>query len=315
MRLLLPAPSFTGSATAGTVVTSSSNAARQSYRLVPCAAWTAPPSTPATDKSHHVDSSCSPLQHTIGLRSAPARRRTDTRTHAFWRRGRKQQDAGAAAVETIARPDECVLATADPRLLSTATQRLLFPVHDARCCENTSFAWPRNSSERFSNTHRLAPARRAWRCCDRVLSFDVVVQKDDTVDSIARKLALPREVLLSANGGPSLSRALKCCLQRRSDDQRVTGRLTVAALRSPYKRRDAPQAARSSRPVRSCTLWWARSRLLRAMRCRAVRRPNSRSLAGASCTRQLKLSRICGDASDRHHMPPSLVSTYVCAHC
>ena len=36
----------------------------------------------------------------------------------------------------------------------------------------------------------------------RVLSFDVVVQKDDTVDSIAQKLGLPHEVLLAANKGP-----------------------------------------------------------------------------------------------------------------
>ncbi len=41
------------------------------------------------------------------------------------------------------------------------------------------------------------------RCRGRVLSFEVTVQKDDTVDSIAAKLGLPREVLLSANGGPS----------------------------------------------------------------------------------------------------------------
>ena len=40
------------------------------------------------------------------------------------------------------------------------------------------------------------------RCCGRVLSFEVTVQKDDTVDSIAGKLGLPRDVLLSANGGP-----------------------------------------------------------------------------------------------------------------
>ena len=37
----------------------------------------------------------------------------------------------------------------------------------------------------------------------RVLSFDVIVQKDDTVDSIVQKLAVPREVLLAANGGQS----------------------------------------------------------------------------------------------------------------
>ena len=47
-----------------------------------------------------------------------------------------------------------------------------------------------------------------FRSCDRVLSFDVVVQKDDTVDSIAAKLGLPRDVLLSANGGPSCSSVL-----------------------------------------------------------------------------------------------------------
>ncbi len=41
------------------------------------------------------------------------------------------------------------------------------------------------------------------RCRGRVLSFEVTVQQDDTVDSIAAKLGLPREVLLSANGGPS----------------------------------------------------------------------------------------------------------------
>ena len=51
--------------------------------------------------------------------------------------------------------------------------------------------------------------RRA--CCCRVLSFDVVVQQEDTVDSIARKLGLPREVLLSANGGTALCTV--CCLR------------------------------------------------------------------------------------------------------
>jgi hypothetical protein len=40
-----------------------------------------------------------------------------------------------------------------------------------------------------------------------VLSFDVVVQKDESVDSIAQKLGLPRDVLLSANGG----RAARSC--------------------------------------------------------------------------------------------------------
>ena len=48
-------------------------------------------------------------------------------------------------------------------------------------------------------THELSKATCVAR--GRVLSFDVVVQKDDTVDSIAQKLALPREVLLSANRG------------------------------------------------------------------------------------------------------------------